>query len=143
MVASVWTSPDLSIITLAEPLTFSPKVAPICLPASSSDPDPYAGKQATTVGWGNTAHEGEGSDKLLKASMKVWPKNHWIAHFGNDGKVHTFNDELWSNRPRSMWQWKQNGFRCYNDETICAYGSGSGPCNGDSGGPLMLKENGR
>ena len=45
---------DHSIVTLAEPLTFSSKVAPICAPASSSDPDPYAGKQATAIGWGKT-----------------------------------------------------------------------------------------
>ena len=91
-------------------------VAPICLPASSSDPDPYAGEQATMVGWRKTDYNSEVSDKLLKASKKVWPKNHWIAHFGNDGEVLTFNDELWNNRPRSMWQWRWHvdvsGFRC-------------------------------
>ena len=43
---------DIAILTLAKQITFSPTVAPICLPASVQAD--FAGEGATVTGWGST-----------------------------------------------------------------------------------------
>ena len=43
---------DISILTLTKQITFSPTVAPICLPASVQAD--FAGEGATVTGWGST-----------------------------------------------------------------------------------------
>ena len=41
---------DFAILTLAEPLSFSAEVSPVCLPWDTSKQ--YSGEVATTAGWG-------------------------------------------------------------------------------------------
>ena len=43
---------DIAILTLTKQITFSPTVAPICLPASVQAD--FAGEEATVTGWGST-----------------------------------------------------------------------------------------
>ena len=43
---------DFAILTLRKQITFSPTVAPICLPASVQAD--FAGEEATVTGWGST-----------------------------------------------------------------------------------------
>ena len=43
---------DIAILTLTKQITFSPTVAPICLPASVQAD--FAGEKATVTGWGST-----------------------------------------------------------------------------------------
>ena len=43
---------DISILTLASPITFSASAAPICLPAYVSSALSYTGQVATVAGWG-------------------------------------------------------------------------------------------
>ena len=43
---------DIAILTLTKQITFSPTVAPICLPASVQAD--FAGEGATVTGWGST-----------------------------------------------------------------------------------------
>ena len=47
---------DFSILTLAEPVTFSTSISPACLPASTSQD--YAGQVATVSGWGTLSSGG-------------------------------------------------------------------------------------
>ena len=60
---------DFSILTLAEPLTFSSVVAPVCLPSLVSSL--YTGEVATVTGWGATTMGGSSSPVLLETNQTV------------------------------------------------------------------------
>ena len=60
---------DFSILTLAEPLTFSSVVAPVCLPSLVSSL--YTGEVATVTGWGRTTMGGSVSPVLLETNQTV------------------------------------------------------------------------
>ena len=57
---------DFSILTLAEPVTFTDKVSPACLPSDVSQD--YAGQEATVIGWGYTPSR---PSVLQKANVRV------------------------------------------------------------------------
>ena len=64
---------DVSILTLANRITFSPTASPVCLPAVPDDllyPD-YTGTVATVTGWGETGTGGGGSPYLQEADVTV------------------------------------------------------------------------
>ena len=57
---------DFSILTLAEPVTFTDTVSPACLPSDVSQD--YAGQEATVIGWGYTPSR---PSVLQKANVRV------------------------------------------------------------------------
>ena len=57
------TNPDIAVLTLANPVTFTEKVRPLCLP---SDDSLFAGETATAAGWG-----WGGGDLLKKVQVDV------------------------------------------------------------------------
>ena len=57
------TNPDIAVLTLANPVTFTEKVRPLCLP---SDDSLFAGETATAAGWGLG-----GGDLLKKVQVDV------------------------------------------------------------------------
>ena len=59
---------DAALLTLAAPLTFSARVAPVCLPAAASL---YAGRVATVTGWGSTLVLGASSAVLREANVTI------------------------------------------------------------------------
>ena len=59
---------DAALLTLAAPLTFSARVAPVCLPAAASL---YAGRVATVTGWGSTLVLGATSAVLREANVTI------------------------------------------------------------------------
>ena len=60
---------DISIMTLARPITYSAVAAPVCLPASVSPQ--YAGRVATVTGWGLTSWGGQGANILQEVNVTV------------------------------------------------------------------------
>ena len=63
---------DIAILTLTKQITFSPTVAPICLPASVQAD--FAGEEATVTGWGSTLAYGISASfptTLQEVDMKV------------------------------------------------------------------------
>ena len=63
---------DIAILTLRKQITFSPTVAPICLPASVQAD--FAGEGATVTGWGSTLAYGISASfptTLQEVDMKV------------------------------------------------------------------------
>ncbi|MFE2110938.1 serine protease [Kitasatospora sp. NPDC059463] len=99
---------DIAVLKLAAPLTYSPQIQPIALPAL---PD-LLGGTATLTGWGRTTGGGTGSNTLQQATVITltvgecqlrWPLQ-------NIGLTHV----------------------CTYDK-----GSGISACKGDSGGPLV------
>ena len=60
---------DFSILTLAQPVTFTDKVSPACLPSDVSQD--YAGQEATVIGWGITEDENNLQTVLQEANVTV------------------------------------------------------------------------
>merc|ERR1712112_496303 len=104
---------DYAILRLANPVAFTNKVSPACLPADLDVT--YAGDLATATGWGKLSWEGSNPDVLQEVNVTV-----------------TTNTEC-----NNAWK---GGITA---NMICATDYGKSVCNGDSGGPLMVPENGR
>ena len=65
---------DFAILTLAEPLSFSAEVSPVCLPWNTTKH--YSGEAATTTGWGLTSSEGMKQPTVLqKVDLTVLSNN--------------------------------------------------------------------
>ena len=60
---------DVSILTLASPISFSSVVAPVCLPSSVSPQ--YTGQLATVTGWGTTSSGGYLPARLMEVDVTV------------------------------------------------------------------------
>ena len=59
---------DFSILTLAQPVTFSDKVSPACLPSDVTQD--YGGQEATIIGWGYT-EDGRKPSVLQEANVTI------------------------------------------------------------------------
>jgi len=99
---------DICLIKVSTPFKWDDAVGPCTLP--EQDEAPEDGVDCENSGWGNTAQNGvHNPDELQVVTIPI---------IGQDEC-----NELWDNR--------------LNDGNICAGGKNMGPCNGDSGGPLM------
>ncbi|KAL1376900.1 hypothetical protein pipiens_016610, partial [Culex pipiens pipiens] len=109
---------DIATIRLANPAVFSEFVQPIDLPALS-DSRTFAGLQGTISGFGRTSDE-DGS-----------PASDVVMYASNPILTNADCQAAWN----SILVQAQN---------ICLSGAGGrSGCNGDSGGPLAITENGR
>jgi len=105
---------DFSILTLSSPVTFSNIVAPVCLPADTSEL--YVGRVATVTGWGTLSSGGSQPNTLQEVNVNV----------------------------RSNTQCQGNyGANSITSAMVCAADTGKDSCQGDSGGPMVTAENGR
>ncbi|XP_042861268.1 chymotrypsinogen B-like [Penaeus japonicus] len=104
---------DIALITLLEPLEWTPYVGPICLPPDADFED----RMAIVTGWGSLAFEGPKPSKLNEVAVVV------------------------TDQESCKEAYSQSVFLITNN-TICAADSGKDACQGDSGGPLVIKENG-
>merc|ERR1719400_804448 len=102
---------DFSILTLAEPVTFSSSVSPACLPATTSED--YAGQVATVSGWGTLSSGGNQPTVLNDVQVTVQSNQDCNSAYGNQ----------------------------ITGNMICAASPGKDSCQGDSGGPLVTQEN--
>lgn len=105
---------DIALLRLKEPLDFSTSnVQPACLP--QDDSDTYAGRTGTVVGWGTTSEGGVRPHNLMEVTVPILDPQCGGRRVGGQG----------------IW-----------DTMLCAGGiDGKGPCNGDSGGALTVREN--
>ena len=60
---------DFSILTLAEPVTFSGSIRPACLPWDTSKT--YAGEKVTVTGWGTLTSGGNQPTSLQEVDVTV------------------------------------------------------------------------
>merc|ERR1712027_242517 len=104
---------DYSILTLAEPVTFSDKVRPACLPSNADEE--YIGRTATVSGWGTLTSGGNQPAVLNEVDVTVQSNDQCKQAYGSGITNHM----------------------------ICAADAGKDSCQGDSGGPLVTKENDR
>ena len=78
-----YTKHDISIMTLARPITYSAVAAPVCLPASVSPL--YTGELASVAGWGDTTQGGSGSPTLIEVNLTVTSNSQCSNAYEADG----------------------------------------------------------
>jgi secreted trypsin-like serine protease len=105
---------DIVILELQNELTWSNTVSQACL---ASGTDTYAGWQGTVIGWGRTSQGGTSASILQKLNMEIL----------------------------STAECNKLGARSATDKQICVIDryNAKGVCHGDSGGPLIVNQNGR
>jgi len=104
---------DIAILTLCKPVTFTPKVGPVCLPEQQGDA--YDDVLSTVTGWGTLSLGGPQSDVLMGVDMNTIGNTECDSDYGG-GVI--------------------------DNSMICAKAPGKDACQGDSGGPLVTKEPG-
>uniref|UniRef100_A0A131Z2B9 Proclotting enzyme n=1 Tax=Rhipicephalus appendiculatus TaxID=34631 RepID=A0A131Z2B9_RHIAP len=101
---------DIALLEVKYPFPFGKDVTPICVPMV---PVPLVNKDALVAGWGSFYIGGSGVDFLRHTTVAILPEPVCTSLFGNLG---------------------------YSDaRQYCANKRSKGPCNGDSGGPLMIR----
>jgi len=114
---------DIGLLQLDSDILSVRSIGPACLPKTPID---YSGKQGTTTGWGRTGEPGElhvqsKSEVLRKAELTVYPKNvcdkAYLAYTSKDPKI--FEYQMCANPLDNQ--------------------PPQGNCAGDSGGPLLYK----
>ncbi|KAF9421594.1 hypothetical protein HW555_002527 [Spodoptera exigua] len=108
---------DVAVLTIDQPVIFSKYVRPICLPVGGRST--YQGKIATVIGWGSLRESGPQPSVLQEVSIPVWSNQECKLKYGGAA-------------PGGIV-----------DHMLCAGKASMDSCSGDSGGPLMVNENGR
>ncbi|XP_016128342.1 chymotrypsin-like protease CTRL-1 [Sinocyclocheilus grahami] len=103
---------DIALLKLSAPVTFTPRISPVCLATSNTNILP--GTRCFTTGWGQTATTT--SPEILQQTV-----------------VPIISPAVC----RQIW-----GQSRITDAMICAGASGSSTCQGDSGGPLVCESSG-
>ncbi|XP_058655403.1 uncharacterized protein LOC131554222 [Onychostoma macrolepis] len=103
---------DIALLKLSSPVTFTPRISPVCLAPSTINILP--GTRCFTTGWGQTATTT--SPEILQQTG-----------------VPIISPAVC----RQLW-----GQSRITDTMICAGSSGSSSCQGDSGGPLVCERSG-
>jgi len=112
---------DFAIIYLAREIQFSDTINQACLPQPFTA---YDNTAVVAAGWGAEENGGRGT---------IRPKHVDLTTMSNQ----VCNSKI-TGQPLFGWQWVQvvGGV---TENMICATGIRKGICNGDSGGPLMVK----
>lgn len=109
---------DVAVLTLDQPVTFTKNIHPICLPGAGGR-STYQGRVATVIGWGSLRESGPQPSVLQEVSIPVWSNQECKLKYGNAA-------------PGGIVE-----------HMLCAGKASMDSCSGDSGGPLMVNENGR
>jgi len=113
-----WSDPDVdydfSILTI-HPSVRPSLLMPVCLPTDINTK--YVRQEATVTGWGRESTSGPRSTVLKELELTVISNDVCKAKYRNDLRV--------------------------GSEHICTMAPGESPCEGDSGGPLIVEENGK
>merc|ERR1719220_3156801 len=108
---------DIAVLELSTEITFNDKVKPACLPTSETKD--YSGWNSTVSGWGDTVATSRTSCTLKESVVKVLSPARSGAYAECSSSLKSPNSK------------------------ICAWAEGTDACNGDSGGPLTVVENGK
>ncbi|XP_075163211.1 ovochymase-like [Haematobia irritans] len=109
---------DIALIQLAQMVTMTNFITPICLPESMTfiNQD-FVGMNPFVAGWGTIKHQGPTSNVLLHAQVPIVSRQTCEQSY------------------QSVFNFVQ-----FSDKIICAGSSIVDACQGDSGGPLMLPQ---
>ncbi|XP_026731419.1 transmembrane protease serine 9-like isoform X1 [Trichoplusia ni] len=108
---------DVAVLTLDQPVSFTNNIRPICLPSGGRAS--YQGKVATVIGWGSLRESGPQPSVLQEVSIPIWSNQECQLKYGGAA-------------PGGIVE-----------HMLCAGKASMDSCSGDSGGPLMVNENGR
>ncbi|XP_026137854.1 chymotrypsin-like protease CTRL-1 [Carassius auratus] len=103
---------DIALLKLSSPVTFTPRISPVCLAESNASIVP--GTRCFTTGWGKT---GTTSNPMILQQTSIPIISPAVCR------------QLWD--PSTI-----------TDAMICAGASGSSSCQGDAGGPLVCESSG-
>ncbi|XP_044873022.1 complement factor B-like [Mauremys mutica] len=132
---------DIALLNLTEPLAFTPKIRPVCLPCSAEMRRildlPAAGWEETCTYQGRilTGHGGDEEEREIRGIITGWGK------IGNraTSKVLQQAEVVIQSRPHC-----QEKLKNFTSNMFCAVGEkGQDACGGDSGGPFVVKRNQR
>lgn len=101
---------DLSLVQLAEKVTYNAFVRPVCLPQPGEF---YEGETGIVTGWGTLSYGGQKSDVLMEVPVPVWK----LADCRKQFTQNIFDTNLCAG----------------------GYKGGTDSCQGDSGGPLLYQ----
>lgn len=133
---------DIALIRLDGEVEWGDRIKPACLP--SPDKSTFSGMLATVAGWGWTDEIKNGNFVSVQ-----FHENQTHVHFFQGGqrsvtlqKVHV---PILENKECQQWYRQENKKIEIIDTCMCAgfEMGGKDSCLGDSGGPLMLKKDGR
>lgn len=109
---------DIAVLVLERAVTFSEFIKPVCLWSGDTDETAVFGKTGVIVGWGKDESGHLVTKAPKRASVPI------VSHLECIRSSETF-------------------LRITSSRTLCGGAKNdSGPCNGDSGGGLILHENG-
>ncbi|XP_063866252.1 coagulation factor XI-like [Scylla paramamosain] len=111
---------DLALVILDSPVTFTDFIRPACLPTADRN---LEGATLTATGWGLTDYDDAGGELpivLQEVELTAW----------NNAEC----QDVWRNIMSS---------HVLLNSQLCASRPGKDTCSGDSGGPLLLKADGR
>ncbi|XP_046866584.1 transmembrane protease serine 9 [Drosophila willistoni] len=110
---------DIAILTLSEPVPFSHEIQPICLPTSAAQQSrSYSGQVATVAGWGSLRENGPQPSILQKVDIPIWANAECARKYGRAA-------------PGGIIE-----------SMICAGQAAKDSCSGDSGGPMIVRDDG-
>ena len=121
---------DYGVITLCDELTWSREVSPICLPGTDPFHNKYNNKSAIITGWGlKNKTDLENAPVLQELTMNI------------------LTADICKSRICRNWTSKKEKMNCndFSPRIMCAQTNEKykTTCTGDSGSPLIVKEDGR
>jgi len=125
---------DLAVLTLAEDVSWSKRVSPVCLPGAPNNS--FAYDMAELAGWGYTSMEdlkkGETSEELMYTRVRVM-ENPECSEWLEDERKRLEEEGVWEVPPEAV----PIGL---NQLCTGMQERSNGGCHGDSGGPLTVQE---
>jgi len=111
---------DIAIVKLSQKVNFNNRIKPICLPATGfRGTDLTRFGTAEIIGWGSTA-QGQGTTTALReAAVPLTSTSSCNAAYNSVQRI------------------------TIGDDQVCGGNGDVDTCTGDSGGPLMIRQNGR